>query len=134
MRQVFTSPRLENVEGVAKLLTAEGIEIKVSNDRGYKQVSRREFSYVQKARDGGDQPAIWVIKSEDYKRARDLLFEAGLIESAQGASYVPEALQFKQVQASDPQRRLMRIKLALLFVLGAMVMSVVLRMLFSFAR
>ena len=31
MRQVFTSPRLENVEGVAKLLTDANIEIKVSD-------------------------------------------------------------------------------------------------------
>jgi hypothetical protein len=134
MRQVFTSPRLENVEGVAKLLTDAGIQIKVSDDRGYKQVSRREFSYVQKAKDGGNQPAIWVIKSDDYKRARELLHDAGLIDAAQVASYVPEALQFKQAQKVDPQKRLMRIKLTLLFVLGAMVMWVVLKMMFSFAH
>jgi hypothetical protein len=134
MRQVFTSPRLENVEGVAKLLTEAGIETKVSDDRSYKQVSRREFSYVQKGKDGGNQPAVWVIKSDDYKRARELLHDAGLIDSAQGSSYVPEVLQFKQAQKSDPQKRLVRIKLTLLFVLGAMVMWVVLKMLFSFAQ
>jgi len=130
MRQVFTSPRLENVEGVARLLTEAGIQIKVSDDRGYKQVSRREFSYVQKGRDGGNQPAVWVIKSDDYKRARELLHDAGLIESAQAASYVPEAMQFKQAPKSDPQQRLMRIKLTLLFVVGAMVAWIVLRMIF----
>jgi hypothetical protein len=46
MRQVFTSPRLENVEGVAQLLREAGVEIKVSDARSYKKVSRREFSYV----------------------------------------------------------------------------------------
>ncbi|MBP8081277.1 MAG: pathogenicity-like protein [Arenimonas sp.] len=131
MRQVFTSPRLENVEGVAKLLTDAGIQIKVSDDRGYKQVSRREFSYVQKARDGGNQPAIWVIKSDDYKRARELLHDAGLADSAQAASYVPEAMQFKQSAKPDPQQRLMRIKLTLLFVAGGVVAWMILRMIFQ---
>ena len=46
MRQVFSSPRLENVEGVAQMLREAGIEIKVTDARSYKQVSRREFSYV----------------------------------------------------------------------------------------
>jgi hypothetical protein len=135
MRQVFTSPRLENVEGVAKLLREANIEIKVSDDRGYKQVSRREVSYVQQARGGGgNQPAVWVIKSDDYKRARELLLDAGLIDSAQGSSYVPEALQFQPALKGDPQQRLMRLKLGLLFVLGAMVFGVILKMVFSFSH
>jgi hypothetical protein len=96
MRQVFTSPRLENVEGVAKLLTDANIEIKVSDDRGYKQVSRREFSYVQKARDGGNQPAVWVIKSEDYKRARELLHH-GPDRQAQVA-----AMSLRRCSSSSP--------------------------------
>ena len=112
------------------MLTDANIEIKVSDDRGYKQVSRREFSYVQKARDGGNQPAVWVIKSEDYKRARELLHEAGLIDSAQVASYVPEAMQFKQAQRPDPQQRLMRIKMTLLFIVGGAVAWMILRMIF----
>ena len=43
MRQVFTSPRLENVEGVAQLLRDAGVEIKVTDARSYKKVSRREY-------------------------------------------------------------------------------------------
>ena len=64
MRQMFSSPRLENVEAVAKLFTDAGIEHKVSEGRGYKQVSRREFSYVEK-NNNANPPSIWVIKSED---------------------------------------------------------------------
>ena len=30
MRQVFSSPRLENVEAVAELLRKEGIEVRIS--------------------------------------------------------------------------------------------------------
>ena len=36
MRQVFTSARLENVEAVADLLRAEGIEVQITNGRSYR--------------------------------------------------------------------------------------------------
>jgi hypothetical protein len=130
MRQIFTSPRLENVEGVAKLLTEAGIEIKVSEGRSYKKVSRREFSYVQKKDDTSSQPAVWVIKSDDYKRARELLHGMGLIDTAPIPSYLPEALQFKQAAQANPQQRLMRIKMTLLFVVGAAASWIILKMLF----
>jgi len=130
MRQIFTSPRLENVEAVAKLLTEAGIETKVTESRGYKQVSRREFSYVEK-KGGSNHPAVWVIKSDEYKRARELLHGMGLLDTAPMPSYVPEALQFKQADKASPQTRLMRIKLILLFVVGATVALIVLRMIFQ---
>ena len=121
MRQIFTSPRLENVEAVAKLLTDAGIENKVSEGRSYKKVSRRGFSYVDKKDDGSNNPAVWVIKSDDYKRARELLHGMGLLDTAPIPSYVPDALQLKQTAKPNPQKRLMRIKLTLLLVVGAMV-------------
>lgn len=129
MRQIFSSPRLENVEGVAKLLSDAGIDNKVSAGRGYKKVSRREFSYVEKLDDGSNNPAVWVIKSEDYKRARELLHGMGLLETAPVPSYVPEALQFKQAAKPNPKKRLMRIKVTLLLVVGVMAMWIVLKML-----
>jgi hypothetical protein len=130
MRQIFTSPRLENVEGVAKLLGEAGIEIKVSEGRSYKKVSRREFSYVQSKNDNSNQPAIWVIKSDDYKRARELLHGMGLIDGSPASSYLPEPLQFKPAAKLDPQARLMRIKMSLLFVVGAAAAWIILKMMF----
>ena len=127
MRQVFTSGRLENVEGVAQLLRDAGIEIKVVGERGYRQVSRREFSYVGKQRDVSEQPSVMVINSDDYKRARELLHEAGLLESTAPASYLPETLQVKEAPTSTPQQRIFRIKLVLLAVLGGLVLLSLLR-------
>jgi hypothetical protein len=129
MRQMFSSPRLENVEAVARLFEEAGIEHKVSEGRGYKKVSRREFSYVEK-NNNPNLPAVWVIKSEDYKRAREMLHDMGLEEGAPASSYVPEVLQFKQVEKADPQARLMRIKVTLLFVLGGAAAFIILKMLF----
>jgi len=127
MRQVFSSGRLENVEGVAQLLRDAGIEIKVIGARGYRQVSRREFSYVGSQRENSEQPAVMVINSDDYKRARELLHEAGLLESTAPASYLPEPLQVKEAAPASPQQRIFRIKLVLLVVLGAMVLLSLLR-------
>ena len=58
MRQVFTSTRLENVEGVAKMLGEHGIETKITQGRSWKGNSRREFSYSAKHHDETQQPAF----------------------------------------------------------------------------
>jgi hypothetical protein len=126
MRQVFTSARLENVESVAALLREAGIEIKMSEGRSYKKVSRREFSYVER-KAGGNQPSIWVIKPDDYKRARELLHGMGLLDATPIASYVPAPLQFKDGKARDPQQRMMKIRMALIFIVGAIGTALVLR-------
>ena len=113
MRQIFTSTRLENVEGVAKMLGEHGIETKITQGRSWKGNSRREFSYTAKEKDAAQQPAVWVLKSDDFKRARELLHDGGLLESTRDASYLPEALQFRE-KAADPARRVTRIRMALL--------------------
>jgi hypothetical protein len=122
MRQVFSSGRLENVEGVAQMLREAGIEVKVTGERGYRQVSRREFSYVGKQREQSEQPAVMVINSDDYKRARELLHGAGLLESTAPASYLPDSLQVKEAVPANTQQRIFRIKLVLLVVLGGFVL------------
>ena len=128
MRQVFSSGRLENVEGVAQLLRDAGIEVKVIGERGYRQVSRREFSYVGKQREQSEQPSVVVINSDDYKRARELLHEAGLLESTAPASYLPESLQVKATAPASSEQRIFRIKLVLLVVLGGFVLLSLVRM------
>lgn len=129
MRQIFTSPRLENVEGVAKLLEEAGIQTKTSESRGYKKVSRREFSYVP-ARQSQDnnQPSVWVVNSDDYKRARELLHAAGLLDEAKTSSYLPEPMQFKQAPEVPQGQRIGRIRMALLFAVGAMACWTIARM------
>lgn len=79
MRQVFSSPRLENVERVAELLRAEDIEVRIVNGRSYKGSRRSNFSY----RDGasGPRPSVWVVRSDDQVRARALLRDAGLLQN-----------------------------------------------------
>lgn len=103
MRQVYTSPRLENVEAVAKLLHEHGIETRIVNGRSYRGGIRGDFSYRQRP-ERGDEPSVWVVRSEDRPRARDLLRAEGLIEDQrQRDSYLPE-LTFAKAQDA-PKRR-----------------------------
>ena len=120
MRQVFSSPRLENVEAVAELLRAEGIEVRISGDRSYRGKRRSSFSYRE--RDKSDpQPAVWIVNSEDQPRGRQLLRDAGLIESSRGeSSYLPlpvlDGGGARTVEAGKRAR--MRMRLVLLGLIG----------------
>lgn len=133
MRMMFTSPRLENVEGVAKLLNEAGVETRITGGRSYKGVSRRSFSYAEKNADKDPDPAVWVLKADHYKLARDVLHDAGLLEATrdeQANSYLPESFQFKDPTTVDPQKRITRIRIALLFIVGAMAGWMALRIMF----
>jgi hypothetical protein len=129
---MYTSPRLSNVEGVARLFDEHGIENKITQGRSYKGVSRREFSFRETEKSKDEQPAVWVLKPDDYKRARELLMEAGLVEAnatSRGDSYLPDSFQFKDNGGKpDPSKRIFRIKLALLGIIGAMAGLMALRM------
>lgn len=116
MRQVFTSPRLENVEGIAKLLRDEGIEVRITHGRSYKGAIRGNFNYRDSARKG-PQPAVWVVKSEDQPRAREMLRNAGLLESTRTPgteSFLAPSVHEASDRTATPQQRAFRIKIALL--------------------
>ena len=128
MRQMYTSARLANVEGVAQLLNDGGIETKITQGRSYKSVSRREFSFRDKPADAASQPAVWVIKPEDYFQARQILHDAGLLDGKTTDSYVPDVLKFRDAAGADPQKRISRLRLLLLAIVGAMAALMAVRM------
>ena len=128
MRLMFSSPRLENVENVERLFNEAGIETKITDGRTYKGYSRRQFSYTDKNPDASQQPSVWVIRAEDYKKARDILHEGGLLESTRSESYLPEPLQFREAKVPDAGKRLLRIRLLLLALIGGAAGLMLLRM------
>lgn len=95
MRQVFSSPRLSNVEAVAELLEGAGIATKITNGRSYRGKFDRGISY----RAGGEDShaAVWVTRSDDQPRARQMLRDAGLLDSTrpdhQRDSFLPDHLR-----------------------------------------
>ena len=80
MRQVFTSLRIETVEGVAKLLKEAGIEVHLANGRSYHSKRGGQFSYAEPMK-LKQQASVWVTRAEDQPRAREILRQAGLLAS-----------------------------------------------------
>lgn len=148
MRKVFSSQRLETVEGVAALLQGHGIEVRVSNARSYKGGRRREFSFLDRPKES-ELPAVWIVRVEQQPRAREILREAGLLATTRpgigpgaGIASGPDArtepgaygtLPLASDAAADspataPTRRwAWRIRIALLLLIAAVAMVVVTR-------
>ena len=80
MRQVFTSPRLENVEAVAKILADAGIETRLTDAHSWNRATKRDYSYSDRGGGSGYKwPAVWVVRTGEYGRARQALKEAGVM-------------------------------------------------------
>lgn len=123
MRQVFSSPRLENVERVATLLGEAGIETRITHGRSYKGGLRGAFSYREGARTG-PVPAVWVVKSEDQPPARAILRAAGLLDSTRSDTgyALPLFRTEMPTSANDPARkRAFRLKIGLLLVIAVVI-------------
>lgn len=124
MRKVFSSHRLENTEGVAELLGKAGIEVRILNGRSYKGNRRRTFSYADPSPSTSD---VWVVRSEDQRKAREILREAGLIDTTRptgGYSTPTFRSEVELAQARSPARkRLFRVKLGVLALITAVVVA-----------
>lgn len=125
MRQVFSSPRLENVEAVAKLLADDGIEIRVSNGRSYRGGIRGDFSY-REGRSDKPRAAVWVLRANQQPRARALLRGAGLLQTGRdpSASFLPDVADapvpvFRAAVKASPVARRVRYGLLVLVAVVA---------------
>ncbi len=115
MRQIFTSARLENVEGVAKLLGEHDIQTRITNGRSYKGNRRKGFSYTDRNRDTRSDPILWIVFPNDQPKARQLLREAGLMDTTR-TSYLPDASRpAPLVMAAAPKNLAARARMAMLF-------------------
>lgn len=120
MRQIFSSPRLENVERVAQLLEEQGIEARITNGRSYRGARRGNFSYREA--DQQPQPAVWVVRSDDQPKARELLRALGLLDSGRSpTSYLPTSVLERDRPSTDEagRKRMFRLKMGLLVAIAA---------------
>ena len=114
MRQIFRSRRLENVEGVARLLAEHGIETHISQPRSYKGNRRRSFSFTD---DNATESSLWIVHGDNITRARQVMAEAGLLETERRESTLAlgghnAALTFEKKRVSTASK----VRLALLIV------------------
>jgi hypothetical protein len=118
MRQIYTSPRVENVERVVALLGEAGIATSVTNRRAWAGHDFRGHSYSAR-QDSAEWPQVWVVNAEDQPRARALLREAGVEPATRHAE---ELARSRQTAASDRRRPLaIYLRLALIGIIAILV-------------
>ena len=90
MRQIYTSPRVDNVDRVVAMLNDAGIATSVTNRRAYAGHDYRRPSYA-KPPDRDSWPQVWVVNADDQSRARALLRDAGVEPPTRFADELAEA-------------------------------------------
>lgn len=78
MRQIYTSPRSENIDRVVALMAEHGIEASVTNRSNYNRQSWQRFSYSQRQDNRDSWAQVWITHADDYTKARELLREIGI--------------------------------------------------------
>jgi hypothetical protein len=126
MRQIFTSPRLDNVQTVQGLLSEAGIATRITDGRSWNRATKRDFSYTDRDRSEYKWPALWVTESEDYARARQLLRDQGvLIESTrpETGSFLPSAAPLPKQPARMSRANRIRFVMFGVAFIGAVIVA-----------
>ena len=123
MRQIYTSPRMENVNRVVALMAERGIQTSISNRRAYQGADWKKFSYTAKG-DRDSWPQVSVVRSEDQTEARRILRDAGLEPATRFADEL--AASRSAGDTSTHKRVSMRIKLIVLALIGGVAVLIAL--------
>lgn len=78
MRQLYTSPRSENIDRLVALLTEQGIATRVLNRSRYDRSTWKRASYLQRRERRDEWPQVWIAHPDDYTRARAILTGMGI--------------------------------------------------------
>ncbi|KAB2899706.1 MAG: hypothetical protein DWB45_05590 [Xanthomonadales bacterium] len=128
MRQIYTSPRMENIDRVVALMAEHGIQTSVGNRRGYQGADWKRFSYTARA-DRDSWPNVSVVRAQDQTLARKLLREAGIEPATRFADELAAARGVGD--PSTHRRASSRIKLVVLALICGICILIALQMLGS---
>lgn len=78
MRQLYTSPRNENIDRLVTLLAENGIVTSVLNRSRYDRTTWKRSSYLQRRERRDEWPQVWITHPDDYTRARAILTGLGI--------------------------------------------------------
>jgi hypothetical protein len=78
MRQIYTSPRQQNIDSVVALMAENGIVTTVTNRSNYNRASWQRFSYSQRHDSRDSWPQVWITSPDDFTKARSVLREIGI--------------------------------------------------------
>ena len=120
MRQVFASPRNENVDRVEALLNEAGIATRVVNRDKLQRDRFQRFSYREQT-DAKTWPAVQIVLAEDLPKARELLRAAGLMGSTRPDTQ--EAIPRWEAPGNTADRAAATMRrVAMIGVLGALIL------------
>ncbi len=122
MRQIYTSPRLENIERLVALLDEHGIETRVTDRPVYHRASYSRPSFRDV--DTRSWPKVWVANGADLPRARELLRGIGIDPEPQRFA---AGLEFSTPRQNRAQRALGRLRALLLLAIFGLLLVMVLR-------
>ncbi|HVI55369.1 MAG TPA: hypothetical protein VM621_09985 [Luteibacter sp.] len=125
MRQIYTSPRPENIDRIVSLLTEHDIETTVTNRSTWNRPTYQRFSYSQRNDNRDAWPQVWVKRADDFPKARALLKDIGI----EPVVRFQEELQMHRSPdlRPAPQRTASRIRLMALAIVAGVVVVVVLK-------
>lgn len=126
MREIYTSPRIENVQRVVALMAEHGIQTSVSNRRAYQGADWKRFSYTQPA-ERDSWPQVSIVRAEDLTLARRLLREAGIEPATRFAEELAAARAAGD--SSSHRRASMRAKLVVLALIAGVSVLILLSLL-----
>jgi len=126
MRQIYTSPRQENIDRVVALMSEQGIETKVANRSNWNRPTYQRFSYTRRGNrpenDRENWPQVWISRADDYPRARALLRELGIEPTTRHAEELAAARNpspyARREHTVKRVRRIVLVAIAAVFVLA----------------
>jgi ferric-dicitrate binding protein FerR (iron transport regulator) len=129
MRQLYTSPRQENIDRVVTLMSEQGIETKVMNRSNWNRPTYQRFSYTRRENQPGNDrdswPQVWICHADDYTRARALLRELGIEPTTRHAEELAAARDPSPV--SRRRHTVARVRRIVLLAIGAVFVLAMLR-------
>jgi len=122
MRQIYTSPRSENIDRVVALMAEHGIEASVANRSNYKRDTYQRFSYSQRHDNRDSWAQVWITRADDYTRARTLLNELGIEPVIRHAAALAAERDPAQKQPRNVPGLIRRVLLVLVVIVFAIQM------------
>lgn len=125
MREIYTSPRPENIDRVVALFARHGIKTRIRNRRVYDRPSYQRFSYGPRE-DRSSWAQVEVCFARDLPQARSLLKEIGVAPLTRYAEEL-DAVRNPQRRAS-PLATARRVRTVVLAALVATAFVMVMKM------
>ncbi|HEV7122643.1 MAG TPA: hypothetical protein VGN24_04360 [Rhodanobacter sp.] len=120
MRQIYTSPRQENIDSVAALMAEHGISATIANRSSYNRPTWQRPSYSPRRQDRSTWAQVWITHADDYSRARKLLLDLGIDPVVRHGEELAAARnrspQQRRAQIATRVRRLLLLAVLVVFV------------------